>query len=597
MRVHSALVFWTVSIAAPSVLGFAVTARGERSHTDPTGWYWQYEVSEATVNDRADLGYRLFDLEIEQTAPYRFTTVFVANSGVHAKDWWWRFDQTEAQIEQFMSDNNARILDLEVARVNGQPRLAATMIRNAGSDAVGWWYYYDRSLSFIDSQVVAHDARIIDLDSYVVDGVRLWSAVMVHNAGTHYSDWWWYVNQSPAQIFQKLLLHHARIVDLERLTSTTFAVVLAPSEDKFSQYNFSLDAQQLTDFYRQRGSRIIDLESRVVDGVRRFDVVVLDNTNSVERRLRDIMLPATDGAFGFYSKRVGGPVVARLNDTRSFYPASTIKVLEHLAATDTLERLNRTDASVPRWPDDEVDYHQTPPYPGSEPLSTMQVQMMVNSDNSRTNNIQNAFGRVPIGNGIVQFFGALGRDRINHHAWDTVGLSTATALRHKLGAGGPDVFDPANSATLADLGLLYERVASGAILNASYRQLFYSRMLNYQGPYGNHSLFGVVTGVVQEEAASRGVSAANQQLFLDNLNMAFKAGSLDVNLKYASNAGWISLPVRLGNGSIGARGYVFGTFVDGYTFVNFGLSSSNTPQVTGELLRDSIGSALQTFVP
>ncbi len=597
MRVPHTLRFSLFSIVATSVLGFSGLARGERSHTEPTGWYWQYGASESEVNARADLGFRLFDVEVEQTNPYRFTTVFVANSGVHAKTWWWRFNQTENQLEQFMSDNNARMLDLEVVRVNGQARLAATMISNTGNDAVGWWYYYDRSVSFIASKVTEHGARIIDLDTYEVNGTRVWSAVMVRNSGAHFSNWWWYTNLSAAQVFLKLIEHDARIVDLERRTSTTYSVVLMPSENKFSRYNFSLDAQQLTDFYRQLGTRIVDLESRVVDGVRRFDVVVLDNTNSIEGRLRDIMLPATDGAFGFYLKRVGGGVIANLNEARSFYPASTIKVLEHLAAMDGLESLGRSDANIPKWPDHTVDVHVAPPYPPFEPLSTMQILMMVNSNNQRTNNIQDSFGRVYLGNGIFGFFGATGRARINDHAWNTVGLSQVTALRHKLGAGGPDTFDPANSATLADLGLLYERVAQGSILNSTNRQTFYSRMLNYQGPYGNHSLFTVITGVIQQEALARGVSPANQQVFLSNLQMAFKAGSLNVNLSYASNAGWVSLPVRLRDGSIGSRGYVFGVFVDGYTFANFGVSSSNSPQVTGELLRDSIGSALQTFLP
>jgi hypothetical protein len=595
MRLVTRIVRSMLGGGALALLCGAGPARAEREHTDPTGWWWMYGASEADINARADLGFRLFDIEVEQTSPYRFTGSFVRNEGVHAKGWWWLYGQTETQLEQFLAANNARILDLEVVRVSGQPRLTATMISNTGDDATAWWYYYDTSLTLLAARVMEHGARIIDLDTYVVNGVRYWSAVMIRNTGQHYSDWWAYSNLTAPQLFTRLVQHNARILDLERRSSTTYAVVLVPWEGKFSRYNFSLDEGELIEFYRQIGCRIVDIESRVVDGTRVFDAVVLDNTNELEGQLRDLMLPRTDGAFGFYLKRVGGPVHAKINEMRSFYPASTIKVVEHLASMDALEQFGLSDVNVPRWSDHTNDIHVGPPYPAVEPLSVMQTLMMVPSNNQRTNNIQDMFGRIPQPNNTFLFSGVLGRSRINQHAWNTVGLTTATALRHKFGAGGPDTFDPANSATLRDLGHLYERVAQGTILNPPNRTTFYSRMLNYSGPNNSHSLFNVVTGVIQQQAASLGVSGSDQQTFLSNLEMAFKAGSLNVSRSYASTSGWISLPVRQRDGSLGAREYVFGAFVDAYTFANFGISSSNTPQVTGELLRPVINSALSTF--
>ncbi|MCB0206383.1 MAG: hypothetical protein KDH89_16300, partial [Anaerolineae bacterium] len=40
----------------------------------------------------------------------------------------------------------------------------------------------------------------------------------------------------------------------------------------------------------------------------------------------------TDGTFGYYLKRVGGGVMESYNSTFAFYPASTIKFLQHLHA-------------------------------------------------------------------------------------------------------------------------------------------------------------------------------------------------------------------------------------------------------------------------
>src|SRR5450631_4023627 len=65
----------------------------------PDAWWWYYGQSPAQVttlltNDNA----RLMSIQVEQTSPLLFTVAMVKNSGAYAKQWWWYYGQTEADL-------------------------------------------------------------------------------------------------------------------------------------------------------------------------------------------------------------------------------------------------------------------------------------------------------------------------------------------------------------------------------------------------------------------------------------------------------------------------------------------------------------------
>ena len=108
----------------------------------------------------------------------------------------------------------------------------------------------------------------------------------------------------------------------------------------------------------------------------------------------------SDGTFGYYLKRVDGAVMESYNPTFAFYPASTIKVLQHLHAMRAVDAgtvtLNGTNLNVCSGGTNCTDNANTAALCGGsmvvETLQTALTNMMRPSNNQSTNAIQELFG-------------------------------------------------------------------------------------------------------------------------------------------------------------------------------------------------------------
>ena len=115
----------------------------------------------------------------------------VQNTGTFAKTWWWYFGQTAQQLANLVTANDARIVNLEPYVVNGTTYFAAIMLHNVGADYSGWWWYYGLTADQVKTHLSQNDARLIDLRQY--DG-GVYGVVMISNTGSNQSGWWWYYN-------------------------------------------------------------------------------------------------------------------------------------------------------------------------------------------------------------------------------------------------------------------------------------------------------------------------------------------------------------------------------------------------------------------
>jgi|GEM_PF-6240272 len=292
--------------------------------------------------------------------------------------------------------------------------------------------------------------------------------------------------------------------------------------------------------------------------------------------LQALLNANTDGKTGFYLKRVGGAVLLSDDESFVFYPASTIKVLEHLHA---MRRVQGGSVSLTTqidiWGDSCADDHSDEIPTAKENLSESLRLMMKNSDNVRTNAIQDRFGR----------------SAINNTAHAVVGMSQSSWLNHKFGCQGPSSPSP-NKLTLADVGRIYEGVAKGTLLNGSSRTKFYELMKNETDSF-------FVGSVINSEAANLGLSNAKRDQFKSKVKTATKSGSISTNydgFHYQSTAGYVSLPFA-GNCStsgfamIFPREFVYGVFVNKATTIADGTVGT----AAKELFKGQIRSALQTW--
>lgn len=287
-------------------------------------------------------------------------------------------------------------------------------------------------------------------------------------------------------------------------------------------------------------------------------------TSEIDTLLND---GSTGGTYGFRLKKVGGEVLANLNANYVFYPASTIKVLHHVHAVRWIQAHGFAKSVTPI----AVYYLSCngTDLAGKVPLTTVLNDMMFNSNNKRTNAVQDWFGQ----------------NAINDTVHNVAGLSLNTQLFHKFACGGPTNI-PANQMTVADITLLYEQLAKGSLLKSKYQALFEQLMRNQT----NSNIF---SGVIADEASDLSLTASQQNKFYQDYTLAYKAGNIPASTDgtlYFSRAGYVTLPKKTCSKIIKNK-FVFSMFIDQADSVDSGLDLATVR----ELLRDQIRLALKSY--
>jgi hypothetical protein len=560
----------TLAAAALAAAGLAQNPE-VRDMSTPTGSILVTGVSSAYVqNNVINAGYRIVDLEIDPALANPFTVAAVHNSGAYASGWWWYYGLSFAEVGQKLSANQARLIDLERYVDNGVERFACVMVPNTGNNAKSWWYYAGISLGQVMTFLSNNGARPIDLDTYVVNGVRYYSIVMIKNVGIDQRTWWVYSGLTLQQAYTNAIGDGARILDIEDHGGTGACTVVydKPVNDKWWYY-YNLTLEQLGALLAQNGARAIDVERVVVSGQTRFHVAMMDNVNALTSRIGSILRNGTDASTGCYLKQIGGSVRADLQGGFVFEPASTLKTLYHAHA---MKRVQLGLLSLGANWSVATSYTGSCPTGGApfvnEPVETTLKLMMENSDNARTRKIADFYGYAAL-NGTAT---ALGMAK--------------TSVNHVIGCGGPTP----NELTLHDIGKLHEQVAGGYL--GAQRQKFYDLMVNGTGGWPTWGALRL-SNVIDQEAANLGIPPAMVATFKSNTDVACKAGSYGVGGKfYYSIGGFIALPF-VANGLIVQKEYVAGTFAHGGS--NEAALQVALGNATAELLRDEVRAALLTW--
>ena len=562
-----------------------ITSSDDRENATPTGW-WIYSgqstsdiLSFVTTNSA-----RVVDLTIDSLGtPHRFTATYVPNTGAYGKTWWFYDDVDAATLSTALTNNNGRLTVLKAYDVGGQIHFTAVMISNTGADNKAWWWYYNATTSDLTTLWQANTARIVQVNSYVTGGNTRYAAVMISNTGDDARGWYWFVNATVNDIVTDINANQARLIDLDRDPTTgNYNVVMnvCTTNCPLWWWYVGSNGSQMLDNAAQDGARVIDANTYAGCGGTCYAYLMINNSNDITSRVGQLLRNGTDGTKGLYLKEVNGPVLANLEDSWVFEPASTIKVVLHVFA------MHQVQNSVTQLTNNVNKY--LPPVSGScpgnthngfETLSTALGEMMRHSDNTRTREISDTFG---VGNiiGYAQSFGM-----------------SNTHINHIIGCGGPIP----NQTTLDDLGTLYEKVANGTLLNAANRSTFYSLMAGkaeYQlEGYDWTGLWTTdIPNIINQEAPV-GMSAALKQYLRGQMDLAYKAG----NYKLCTNgpcttyvdhitiAGWASLPFCSG-ATLTHTQYVFGVFINNST--SDATSSATFNATKSELLREQIHASL-----
>jgi hypothetical protein len=523
---------------------------------------------------------RLTDIQVESATP-TFTVVMVKNSGAYQSAWWWFYGLTEADVNTQLANHAARPISISAYATSSGVRYAVVMVQNAGANLrASWWYH--GTASFIATQLTTNHARLINVSPYPGGG---YVGIMVDNAASPLS-WWWYVGKSTTAINTYLAANHARLIDLSRNDNGTYNAVMYANTSTRWFWFYGVSPTSALNKANQRGARILDATSWLVNGVKHQAVIMVDDLNALAEQLWNVIGPKVDsGSYGFYLKQVGvSGNLAALEATKQYEPASALKVLYHAKSIHAESLGESTDAQLITYhyhnladpKDGDIcpdDYATTT----TTNLKNADILMMQNSDNRMTRGILEKYGKTA----MLNYASSLGL--------------TSTQINHNIGCGTPH-----NKTTLVDLGKVYEQFQNGTVTsNPTWQANFRVRMLTES----NYSPFRAsICPVVDQEATSLGLSASTATSFCDAITWVSKGGSYQYGTTFPYGVSWGSvsltgLPFNA-SGSAAPRYYVFGEFVDGTTIdTQAEADSINGARATLylEAMRPYIRSALKTW--
>lgn len=586
--------FILLSLAAGRVA--PVRAQTEEILDTPAGWSYRYGATSSQIAGDINAGLRPFS--IQRVSSTSWDVISVQNTGSYAVAGFgtgnMHYNRTPAQLGTDLA--NRRLVSLDCYEVSGQTQISAISVPNTGAGSVGWGWLVGQTRQQIVDWVgnTTPALRITDLSIYTVGGQKYYAAVAVYNQGSQYQGWWWYFDKTGAEIATLLEQNSARLIDIELetagslLTPPRFACVMVAQNPGAGWYYEALTSQQVADVVGQTGGRLTNFHRYTNGaGATRWAVSLVDNAEAQTRRVRDYMAgQATTGTYGFKLKRVGGAVLASLNENFVFEPASSMKIL-HGAYTirdcalgaRTLSdqiQVNNTCTST-YWnnvcPDDNPACS-----PGPEPLRATVRRMLQNSHNGRTQTIEQLHGRTTL----------------NNFAAGAAGLPD-THINHTLGCLCGNT---PNTTTAADLTDFYEQIVDGTHFNTAWSDTLYGLMANVTA-WGYSSspdgAFYTLGQVINQEAAGTSLMPAEIADFRSAVRYAVKGGGYGCDgTMYRCSAGWASLPYRV---SIGSAWFTIDRDFTFTTFVNGGTDPGATVAypASEEILREQIREALQSW--
>ncbi|MBK8167995.1 MAG: serine hydrolase [bacterium] len=581
---------------AGAIAPLPALAQVEEILDDPAGWTFRYGATSADIT--ADINNGLRPFSIQRVAANSYDVITVANSGSYAVSGFgtgnMHYNRTASQLGLELV--NRRLVSLDCYEESGVTRITAISVPNTGAGSTGWGWLVGQSLQQIVDWV--EDAtpaiRITDLSIYTVGGQKYYAALAVYNEGSQYQGWWWYFDKTEAEIAALLTQNSARLIDIELETAPSlfngarFAAVMVAQNPGGGWFDASSTGTQTESLIGQTGGRLTSLHRYTTAlGTTAYAVSLVDNANDQTRRVRGYMgEQATQGAYGFKLKQVGGPVIASLNENFVFEPASTMKILHGVGAIRECAQGDLfLDGSywVPNrctsleqnnvCPDDSYSCDS-----GYEPLETTLRGMLRSSHNGRTRTIEEL----------------VGRSTLNNFADFTAGL-TNTQINHTLGCLCGNT---PNTTTAADLTSLYEQIADGSFFSSTWSEELFGIMANVTDwGYGTDTdeAFNTLRLVINDEAAQTDLTSSEILSFRAALQFSAKGGDYGCGgVSWRSTAGWYSIPFKfysLGTWFTTRREYTVATFVD----AGVAPGSAVAYYAAEELVREQIREALETW--
>jgi hypothetical protein len=159
-----------------------------------SGWWWYYGKTEAQVNSLLSTNHaRPISISAySSSSGVRYAVVMVQNAGANAKASWW-YHGSASYISGRIDANHARLITLQPFPGGGY---LAIMVDNTGSNATSWWWYYRATAAQVNNDLSTNRARLIDVSR---NGDGTFNVVMYRSSTRAY----WYYGLAPSSILAK----------------------------------------------------------------------------------------------------------------------------------------------------------------------------------------------------------------------------------------------------------------------------------------------------------------------------------------------------------------------------------------------------------
>lgn len=499
---------------------------------------------------------RITHLRVEDPTVPTFAVTMVQNTGDYSSAWWWYFGLDAAGVGTNL--DGRRLISIDPYMTSSGLKFAVVMVPNTGDQDRAWWWYVGIDETAVNNFLTTNNARPVEIRPYD-DGGRKFAVIMISNTNADEKNWEWRLNVTPDDITARIATG-LRVISFapDPTAAGKYVAILVANEGEAWWWYFGLDAATVGSNLGTHNSRLIDISSYVVNGVRQYAVVEFDdsnppqvpiNTESTTIRTHAETNGWSGGYHGSYfaeSSASPNPLVANNPDFR-YEPASAIKVLYLLYTLQQKVDLNSMisyywingDNPTP----DVCPIDAVAETPANEHQTT--IQNALNHMMQESNNIFTRAFALKWGLPAVQSMASgLGMSS-THLNQPNIGCGFRNALRNEL--------------TLSDVTKLYSSVDRGVALSEPQRTIFFNTL--FGGSPTTTDAFGTV---VTQEAAKVGKSA-NVTQFLEKLNVRWKPGNYAFCLSTSCNvhkvdlsvAGWMSVPYGSDN-----RTFVFGDFVN-----------------------------------
>lgn len=142
-----------------------------------------------------------------------FGAVMMSNIGQNQENWWFYVGLAQSDIATYIGTNNARLIDLQSYTENAQTKYSVILVDNSGQNAKNWWWYSNVTTADINTYLTQNNARVYSLSRSALDPNRF-DVILTPDDGT---PWYWFTNATNTFILDFATTNGLRPIDIEQV--------------------------------------------------------------------------------------------------------------------------------------------------------------------------------------------------------------------------------------------------------------------------------------------------------------------------------------------------------------------------------------------